>query len=267
MTAGSGTGRGLRPYTGLTGLDLRARDGVAGEVVDLLFEDTGFAVRWLVIDRGGLLPGRKVLLPPGTVENLDLAGRALAADLTRDEVAGAPSLSADEPVSRRHEKAVFGHYRWLPYWSTGGAATGLATPDPVPPAATGVPDVDPATPAAPLAGGEEEGDPSLRSLGEVRGDHIHARDGFIGHVSDALVDLDDFVVRYLVVDTRNFLPGRQVLISPDWVSSFGWADKEVRVDVTREEVKAAPEFTPDMTVTRDFEHMMHRHYGRTPYFL
>jgi len=259
----------LWQWADIKGLSLHAEDGPVGEVVDLLFDDRTFKVRWAVVDTGSWLPGRKVLLPPATLSAIDFEGRSLRADVSRSAVERAPDLSAHEPVSRQHEADLFAHYSWTPYWSVAGMTTRGAALHPVPPAATGVPDLEPAAPADPaadLARGAD-GEPELRSIGEVEGYSIHASDGFVGEVTGSLIDSGDWVVRYLVVDTRKWLPGKHVLLSPSWVRSIGWLDHEVRVDHSRDEVKAAPEYTPAMTVHRAFEDRLHRHYGVTPYWI
>lgn len=158
------------------------------------------------------------------------------------------------------------HYRWAPYWSVGGAGT--APFETVPPLATGVPDVEPvASDPVRAAADVQDGDPSLRSAREVTGYYIHASDGFVGHVEDLLVGVDDWVVRYFVVDTRNWLPGRRVLLSPTWVRGIAWADREVLVDHTREDVKAAPAYDAERGVDRAFEQRIHGHYGFAPYWI
>ena len=50
--------------SGIEGYAIRASDGVIGTVVDFLFADDSWLVRWLVVDTGHWLSGRKVLLPP-----------------------------------------------------------------------------------------------------------------------------------------------------------------------------------------------------------
>ena len=78
----------------------------------------------------------------------------------------------------------------------------------------------------------------LRSRNEVVGYHLHATDGDIGHVQDILIDDSDWCVRYLVVDTRNWLPGAHVLISPAAVRQIEWADREIRIGASRAMVKS-----------------------------
>ena len=61
---------------------------------------------------------------------------------------------------------------------------------------------------------DSDDDPHLRSVEAVTGYHIHASDGEIGHVEDFLVEDADWSIHYLVVDTKNWWPGKRILISP-----------------------------------------------------
>ena len=101
---------------------------------------------------------------------------------------------------------------------------------------------------------------------EVMGYHIQARDGEIGHVADFILDDDRWAVRYLVVDTRNLLPGRKVLIAPEWTDRVSWADEKVHVGLTKQAVKDSPEFDPDTLVNREYEVRLYDYYGRPKYW-
>jgi hypothetical protein len=87
-------------------------------------------------------------------------------------------------------------------------------------------------------------DPHLRSAREVEGYHIRAQDGSIGHVEDFILDDADWTIRHLVVDTRNWLPGRRVLLSPGSVADIRWNDREVLVHLNREEIRKSPQYEP-----------------------
>jgi hypothetical protein len=67
-----------------------------------------------------------------------------------------------------------------------------------------------------------------------------ATDGDIGHVQDILIDDSDWSVRFLVVDTRNWLPGAHVLISPATVRQIECADREIRISADRATVNSSP---------------------------
>jgi len=109
-------------------------------------------------------------------------------------------------------------------------------------------------------------EPALRSLGEVKGYDIAAEDGEIGHVEDLLVDDEEWTVRYLVVDTRNWLPGRKVLISPTWLVELDSEEERAVVDLKREQIENSPEYEPEKPIFRAFEASLHEGYGREGYW-
>ena len=100
-------------------------------------------------------------------------------------------------------------------------------------------------------------DPHLRSVEAVTGYHIHASDGEIGHVEDFLVEDADWSIHYLVVDTKNWWPGKKVLISPRSASEIDWTDNLVNLNVDRQRVKDSPTYDPSTTVDRAYEKHFH----------
>jgi hypothetical protein len=98
---------------------------------------------------------------------------------------------------------------------------------------------------------------------DLRGDDIVARDGRIGSVDDAYFDDERWALRYLVVDTGSWLPGRLVLISPASVS--GVRSNQVRVDLTRRQVEKAPGAETEQPVSRLYEEAHASYYGY-PYY-
>src|SRR3546814_3688958 len=73
-------------------------------------------------------------------------------------------------------------------------------------------------------------------------DLVAASDGEIGHIDDFLVDDTDWSLRFLVIDTRNWLPGRKVLVAPAWARGIDWSDEKLLVDTDRDTIKKAPEY-------------------------
>ena len=76
---------------------------------------------------------------------------------------------------------------------------------------------------------------------ELNGFHIQATDGEIGHVDDVLVDEDNWNIRYLVLDTSNWIGGRAVVVSSRVLKAVDLPDRIVRVDVARDDVRHSPE--------------------------
>jgi hypothetical protein len=182
--------------------------------------------------------------------------------LSRTQVEQAPSWDTDKPVSRQHE-IEYAQYYDHPYYWAGPARWGGAW-DPLIGAAP-IPRVDPVAEEI-RARERESADPNLRSARDVIGHYIQAADDDVGHLADFLVDDQTWAIRYLVVDTRNWLPGRNVVISPAWIESVSWDDSRVYVNLTRREVETAPAYDPRVPLERPLETRLHEHYGRPAYW-
>lgn len=242
----------------LTGYQLHAKDGTIGSIDDLLFDDRNFNLRWVVVDTGTWLPGRRVLLPPSALEAPDKTKLEYFTDLSRDQIEAAPGLETDKPVSRQLELDIFDHYSWDAYWyGSYGAPLPTDVGAPAPPVNRG---------QSKISQENTDDDPHLRSMNEVIEYYVEATDGNIGHIEDFLIDEDDWTIRYLLVDTKNWWPGKMVLASPDWLTDIAWTDQKVFVDVTRDKVKSAPEFQETTPLDREYEERIYAHYGFLPYW-
>jgi hypothetical protein len=98
---------------------------------------------------------------------------------------------------------------------------------------------------------------------QLQHDKLIARDGAIGSVTDVYFDDARWGVRYFVVDTGEWLPGRRVLISP--ASVDGVSEQALRVNLTREQVESAPHVDSDRPVSRQYEIAHAAHFGY-PYY-
>jgi hypothetical protein len=106
----------------------------------------------------------------------------------------------------------------------------------------------------------------LRSIQELQGYKISVLDGNIGHVEEFIADDSNWFIRYMVVDTKNWLPGRKVLIAPDWIEQVSWNDSKFYVDLPRELIKDSPEYDPAAPVNRQYEARLYDYYGRPKYW-
>ena len=70
----------------------------------------------------------------------------------------------------------------------------------------------------------QRGIPFCAALHDVDGYHIQATDGEIGHVEDFFVDDETWAICYLIIDTRNWWPGKKILISPKWIERVSWPE-------------------------------------------
>ena len=107
---------------------------------------------------------------------------------------------------------------------------------------------------------------SIFSGKDIRGYHIHALDGEIGHVDDFIIDEGTWSVRYLQIDTSNWIGGKTVLLATRWIQRIDPADGKIHVEVTKERIENSPEFDPDQPIDRAFEERLHQHYGLPAYW-
>lgn len=247
---------------------LRASDGDIGHVKDFFFDDRAWTVRYLVVDTGTWLNRRKVLISPTALGVADWEHRVLPVALTQDQVRRSPPLDASQPVTREHESQLTHYYNWPAYWGAAGFPDlGYALPmvpvDVQPPQHEGGTVVPARRVSADTAA--RPADYHMRSVRGVTGSEIEATDGPIGHVDDFLIDDRTWEVRYLVVDTRNWLPGKKVVVAPQWIHNVGWEEAKVHVDLTREAIKSSPAYDPAAVVTPDYSGQLHDHYGRPRY--
>ena len=243
----------LHRATTLKGYTLHSLDGDIGRVTEFYFDDQHWAIRYLVADTGNWLPGRQVLISPHALDAASQTERHIAVDLTRKQIEDGPALSSDKPVSRQFEEAYYGHYGWPMYWHGSymwGAYPFIVRSGKEP---------------AERAPGEKAWDPNLRSTQAVTDYYIEAEDGAIGHVEDFIIDDETWAIRYLVIDTKNWWPGKKVLISPRWIERVSWEESKVFVRLPREAFKQAPEYTEESLLTREYESRLHGHYNRQGY--
>jgi hypothetical protein len=252
----------LRSISSLKGLTVNAIDGEIGSVYDVYFDAVRWTVRYFVVDTGTWLSGRRVLVSPMSLRSPEVVGDRLDVGLSRTQVEQSPSWDTDKPVSRQHEVAHARHYDYPYYW-VGPARWGLGW-DPVVGMAA-EPRPSPVEEEM-LARERENADPNLHGARDVIGSYVEAADDDVGHVDDLLVDERTWAIRYIVVDTQNWLPGRKVLIAPTWIKTVSWEDSKVHVDLRRAEVEAAPEYDPTVPMERAHETRLYEHYRRPKYW-
>lgn len=105
----------------------------------------------------------------------------------------------------------------------------------------------------------------LRTVKHMEDYVISATDGNIGHVKDVYFDDETWCVRYLVVDTGTWLSSRKVLISPISIGQANWADKQLPVSITKEQVENSPDINTQTPVSRQQEIRLLKYYGY-PYY-
>jgi len=272
----------LRSAKEMQGYAVEATDGAIGHVKDFYLDDAKWVIRYLVVDTGGWLSSRKVLVSPIAVGTPDWEQKLLPVSISKEQVRNSPSIDTEQPVSRQHEIAYAAHYGYPNYWGDGGYWGGGMYPNLMMPSGGGFggSDAGPGDEQLEMvrrAKGRSEmaqsesarrahDDPHLRSCNTVVGYHIHASDGDIGHVAGMLIDEQTWAVRYFVVDTSNWWLGHQVLIAPQWIKDMNWLDETVEVSMTRQAIKDAPLYDAQAAMSHEAEDRLYKHYGHVGYW-
>jgi hypothetical protein len=240
----------LRSIKDLHHYSIEATDGHFGVVYAFYFDDLRWTIRYMVVDTGAWLPGRRVLISPTAIGKPQWEMKQLPVNLTQEQIEHSPDMDTDQPVSRQYQTALHEYFAWLAYWTVA----------PIGPGTVAMP------PELVEEYAAESGDPHLRSTQEVIDYNIETKDGDLGHVADFIVDDEDWTIRYMVVDTGNWLPGKQVLVAPDWITEVNWGEAKVHVDLTKEAIRNSPEYDPNETVNRVYEERLYDFYGRPKYW-
>lgn len=251
----------LRKTKELRGLVIRGSDGELGTVDQFYFDDETWAIRYLTVETGGWLGGKPVLLSPMSIEDIDWSDNRLDVSLSKKQIENSPSINTHLPVSRQHEAAYLGYYGYPYYWEG---------PNLWGPAFYPAGSVDPSGPSEEFLANrirQESPDSHLRSTEAVIGFHIEAMDGEIGHVDEFVVDDQAWAIRYIEVATRNWWPGKKVLVSPAWIERVSWTNSKVYAQLSRAAMETAPEYVESAPIDREMENRLYFHYGRPPYWL
>ena len=248
----------LRSINELHGYTLHATDGDLGHVDEFYFDHEKWAVRYLVVNTGGWLLGRKVLISPLAFRAVDWDNGRFQVALTRAEVEASPAIDTEATLSRRDEGHYFRFFGWPFYW-TGAGLWGGAAMYPalaVPPGTAHV-----AEETAELPPDEEENDSRLLSSRHVTGWKVQATDGDVGHVADFIVDDRSWGMSYLVVDTGGWIGGRKVLVPAEHIDRTGPFDDTLNVLLARADIEHAPEWDGRTPLSEDLDERLRASFG------
>lgn len=256
----------LRSLEDLGRYTISALDGDIGTGHDFYFDDESWNIRYLVVDTGLWLPGRKVLIDPTAFGQPDWESEKFPVMLTQEQVENSPEIDTDKPISRQQEAELRTHYGWPDYWTRGihflnqegiellqdTLEETLEAKEPEAEKAAEEKDVTE----------EEQHDVHLRSIREVIGYHIEASDGEIGHVEDFIVNDESWALEAMVADIPNWFTAKKVLVSSQHVESINWVEGRVYVNLLRETIRSNPEYDPLAPVNREYEVRFYDYLGR-----
>lgn len=215
----------LRSLDALVGYTVKAKDGDIGKVYDFFFDDQSWKIRYLVVETGGWLRRRRVLIAPAALGHPDWDHRAFPVSLTQDQVRSSPDVDAYKPVSRQQETAMNRYYGWPAFRIKDRQDTMSPRPE------------DEAS----------KGDPHLRSSREVGFYHVAAQAEQWGEIEDFLADENTWQIRQMVVVSpkwQTWTARRKVLVDTASVSGISCATRFVSVGLSHMEIDGCPVYDP-----------------------
>ena len=217
----------------IRGAPVLATDGEIGAVEDFYFQEEGWTVRYVLADTGRWFSGKRVLISPMSVAG-PWSRAGLHVTLTRDQIWNSPQVDTST-LSPEQEEDVRKYYGYPIYWGAGGVWGSFENPG----ALIAAPMMPPPRPEGPVVRVEAE---HLRSANASTGYHLHATDGEIGHVDDFVIGEETWRIRYLLVDTSNFIGGKWVIIRTDGIRGVDRNRGLLHVNAKREEIRSSPSF-------------------------
>lgn len=228
-----------------------SRDKIKGSIIDMYFDDLFWNIQYVVVTTGGLLEEKSIIISHAALGEPDKDNKALPVFVDLDTEDDEQKSIPPKPISETKFKNATRILKWpldklnlqsLSSNEMKNLVTNMVMDE---------------------KQKNKQINPHLRSWEEVLGYNIQAKNGEIGHVDDFIVDSDNWKIRYLIIDTRNWLPGgKDVLISPAWIERIKWSNNLVYIDLKKEAIKNSPEYNSNEPLDDQFELRLFKYYGR-----
>ncbi|MFH0925923.1 MAG: PRC-barrel domain-containing protein [bacterium] len=213
--------KGVKDFVGYT---VYARDGDIGRINQFYFDDRKWIVRYLLINTGSWLSGREVMISPVALNQPDLLEKSFFTSLTRKKLKRFPHILENKIISHQEEVKLVKRYEWPKYWEDDEK----------------------------LEVGREQAsmmkifNDSGNNLLDNRNDNkkgyllwstnkpiyypILGNGGEFGSVQDFVIDTETWVIRYLVLDQKNQIIEKNVLVTTpigikDYNEWRGWKEE------------------------------------------
>ncbi|MEO8721117.1 MAG: PRC-barrel domain-containing protein [Ginsengibacter sp.] len=249
-----------RNIKNLIGFQMKETDGEIGVVEEFYFDDLSWTIRYLIVKTGNWLSGRKVLISPKVLQQPDWENNEFPVNLTKAQIENSPDIDTDKPVNRQQEEMLSSYYPWEMYWGNSPDEHGAGIFGAMP---SELYESEAPKPEATNYENPQTGDKHLRSTEEVKGYTIHATNGEIGKVIDYIFDDQNWKIKYLVLDTGNWLNRSKVLVSTNLIKQVNWENSVVVVKVSTDAVKNSPEYDESQEIDEAYENHLSDYYGIT----
>ncbi|MGX5689488.1 PRC-barrel domain-containing protein [Arcticibacter tournemirensis] len=228
----------IRSIQSLINNRIAATDGEVGKVKDMYFDDQTWRLRYLVVETGNWLFGRKVLISPVALGEPDWDAGFFPANLTTDQVKNSPDVNSEKPVSRQEEADLHNHYSWPGF---GGGGAGFVT--------TGMVGavIDPTVPLdEAVYQDNKSADPHLRSFSQLQGYDVYfTGEHPVGEVADLLIDTSSWrIIAMQIGKGGNGEESGNYFVSTSVVKKIEYETSSLFIDPNEELKQSVDEISP-----------------------
>ena len=238
-------------YKQLRGFSIKAKDGTAGHVKDIYFDDGDWRIRYIV-DENGVGAHRDTLVNREWIKEADPGEKMVELNATRQQLSlkrksGETKVLAKEEPKRSTAQAAWELlFKQLFPASFPDSITGeKRLPMPAPWMLEIGPSLEKPVPQS-----------NLQSAFDVIGYRVSTNDGKLGYVEDFIIDSKDWTVRFLVINVARGLNGKRILVSTEWVDWVSWKQHKISISADKETLSACPNFMLEIPLNQEDEPLL-----------
>lgn len=240
----------------IVGSAVDANDERLGKVRDLYFLPADWTVRFVLLETDHWFSGRTVCVPTEVFDQVVWTERNAQVAVDREQI---ERVSQHDVGKAEDDIDLARSGSWSSYWSAddptggtndigGGASADASSPSAQRTHEQSTSGTRLASPASvhPLTSVDQPASQrELRLLKTLWNFHVETIDGSVGHIDDFLIDDQSWEIRYIVVETRNWMPGRRVLVGREAAESISWPQQRIRLRQTSQAVRESPSYEPE----------------------
>ena len=231
----------LHSINSLFGYELIGKDGTLGTVFDVLIDDSNWSTRYLLIDTGVWLPGKKLIIEPKVLQEPNTDSQTIPIKLDRSSVT--------KEIETLHG---FDSYSWWEPSVHHSTATRTA-----PALAMLGPTAEPI-----VRENEKDTDIStLHSLKTLIGQGVSVDKNRMGSVEDFILCTDDWKLPFLIATTRTWLPQKRVMVATTVIKRVVPLTRTIQLSLSKQAFESCPEYKPKTPINRRLEEVYYDYEG------
>jgi uncharacterized protein YrrD len=100
----------LRSTVNVSGYHIKATDGEIGDVEDFIIDDSNWKIDFILVDTGNWFPGKKVLISPDLIEEIEWDASLVEVKATAEQVKNSPEYQPSKQLSESYGASLQNYY-------------------------------------------------------------------------------------------------------------------------------------------------------------